>query len=241
MPILERIVDSLVELNESFPHLARLEDGRRKVDDARRALRTLKELLSKENLVLRAERARRELRTEAERSREQAERRRADLKSLSDRFLALCAEPKNPELRQRRGLDFQTLLRDLFALHDLEPRGSFARAGDQVDGSISLDGKFILIETKWETTPVEPSAIRDFQGKVKTNRLAATLGMFISMSGYTENAIQVAGSGEIVVILLDGTDMACVFQGLIDFREMLRRKLRQAADKGQPLYRLGAE
>jgi hypothetical protein len=36
----------------------------------------------------------------------------------------------------QRGLDFQPWLRELFALHDLEPGGSFASVGEQIDGSI---------------------------------------------------------------------------------------------------------
>lgn len=239
MPILEHLIDSVVEFDEEMPHLARLDDGKKKVEDARSAVRRLKDLLGRETVAARAERARQEQRTEAERTRNELLRRQEDLRQLNDRFLKLCAAPNDPTSKRRRGIEFQSLLRDLFALYDLDPRGSFAQPGEQIDGSITLDSTFVLVEAKWEAQPVEPKDVRDFQGKVQT-KLDNTLGLMISMSGFTENAIEGASrAGRLLVVLMDGVDLAQIFQGLVDLREVLRRKLRHAAEQGRALYRVG--
>lgn len=142
--------------------------------------------------------------------------------------------------KARRGHEFQALLRDLFALHDLDPRGAFARPGQQIDGSITLDGTFILVEAKWEEKPTEPRDVRDFQGKVQNSGLDNTLGLMISMGGFTSHAIEEPGrSGRIAVVLMDGVDVAQVFQGVVDLTEMLHRKFRHAADYSQAMYHLG--
>ncbi|WP_170319747.1 restriction endonuclease [Polyangium spumosum] len=239
MPILNGIIDSVVEMDEDMPHLVRLDDGKKKADDARRAVRALKDLLGRETIAERADRARREARTEAERSRVARIQRQRDLKALNDRFLALSMIPDDAASKRRRGFQFQELLRDLFALHDMDPRGSMARPGEQIDGSIVFDGSFLVVEAKWEAKPIEPKDVRDFQGKVQT-KLDNTLGLFVSMSGFTDYAVEEAArSGRIYAVLMDGSDLAQVFQGLVDLTELLRRKLRHAAEYGRAMYHVG--
>lgn len=240
MPIINRIIDSLVEMDEQLPHLARLEEGKKKVEEGRRALRALKDLLGRETLAERAERARQDARTEAERVRIARMQRQDELKSLNGRLVTLTAMPTDGKSTRQRGILFQDFLRDLFALYDLDPRGSFARPGEQIDGSITLNGTFLVVEAKWENKPIEPKDIRDFTGKIQT-KLDNTLGLFVSMSGFTEQAIEEAArTGRIYTILMDGVDVAVVFQGTVDLSELLRRKLRHAAEYGRAMYRLGS-
>jgi restriction endonuclease len=237
MLVIDKLIDSLVEMDEQLPHLGRLDDGKRKVEEGRQALRGLKELLGRQSLAERAERARQEARTEAERAREQQVRRQKDLAALNTRFATLCKYEADLASSQRRGFEFQKLLRDLFGLYDLEPRGSFAQPGEQVDGSIAIDGTFVIVEAKWEAKPLKPTDVRDFQGKLQT-KLDNTLGLIISMSGFNDNAIQVAErSGRINVVLMDGLEITPIFEGTTDLTEVLRRKFRYAADYGRAMYR----
>lgn len=233
---IDKLIDSLVEQNERFPHLAKEDDGERMVKDAREASSNLKSLLGKHSVVDRAERARQENRTEAARSAQVLQSRQAALDGLNRRFKALCASTDV----YRRGYDFQVLLRDLFALYDLEPTGSFALAGEQTDGALKLDGTVILIEARWKKDPTPPSEIVEFRGKVH-DKLDGTLGLFVSMSGYGEEAVKRAASGgsRMVVILADGADLAPIFAGNVDLVDVLRRKLRHAAERGIALYRVG--
>ena len=130
-----------------------------KVNEARLALDGSKDQLGRESVVERANRAKREKRPEVERQRAEVKRRAADLAGLRDRFLELASVKPTPANVRRRGRDFEILLRDIFALYDLDPRGAFARRGEQVDGSITLDGKFILVEAKWESALISARAV----------------------------------------------------------------------------------
>lgn len=233
MEIVDRIVGGLVEQDENFPHLRRLEDGRAKAADALAAVRKLKEILGTQTVAQRAEEARRLKRTEAERSAAEAAKRQQDLAGLNEEFLALCAE----EDANKRGLALEPLLRRLFALYDLEPHGSYAQPGEQVDGSIVVDGRHVLVESRWLAEVADPKQIRDFQGKV-TTKLDATLGLMISMAGFSDNAVKQAEKN-LVIILMDGQELAAVFQGVTDLAQLLSRKLRRAADRGEAHYRIG--
>jgi len=138
--------------------------------------------------------------------------------------------------RRERGVQFEEFLRKLFALHDLEPRGAFSIAGEQTDGSIRVDSQLFLVEARWREEPTSPDDIRSFRGKVE-EKLDNTLGIFVSMSYFTDEAIKRAAVPPAKVILVDGQDLAPVMQGLIDLVEMLRRKIRRAAETGDVLSR----
>lgn len=232
-PLLTKLIESVVEQDESFPHLARLPDGLRLVAEARSAVRTLKDILGHQTVAERAAVARSERRTEARRAQAELVQRKSDLRELHQEFLGLAGS-QNPN---QRGLDFQPLLRRLFALYDLEPRGGFAGAGEQIDGSIQLDGKILLVEAKWTADQTSPSEVRDFRAKVH-DKLESTLGLMIAVNGFTEQAIEKAsGGGRLLLVLMDGQDLARVLEGVDDLVEVLRRKLRYASEHGRAFTR----
>lgn len=233
--LVDALIGGVVEQDEAFPHLAKLDDGKAKVNDARQAVRRLKDLLGQQTVVARAEAARTERRTEAERQHAERRQRVEDLSKLKTRFMELAAA--NDE--KRRGYEFQTWLRELFAIHDLEPRGSFASPGEQIDGSIRLEGQLLLVESRWTKDMVDPADVRDFVGKLE-QKLDNTLGLMVSVAGFTENAgTKATSGGRLLAIFIDGQDLFPVLEGLLDLRDLLSRKLRHAAEKGEPMYRVG--
>jgi len=134
--------------------------------------------------------------------------------------------------KRKRGFAFERLLNKLFTLDDLEPRAGYRPAGEQIDGSIYLDGRIYLLEAKWHADPLPASTLYQFKGKVD-GKLAGTIGIFISMSGYAEDAIDalILGKG-LNVILVDRRDMdAAIIRGS-GFKKILKLKLRKAAEEG---------
>jgi len=134
--------------------------------------------------------------------------------------------------KRKRGFAFERLLNKLFILDDLEPRAGYRPAGEQIDGSIYLDGRIYLLEAKWHADPLPASTLYQFKGKVD-GKLAGTIGIFISMSGYAEDAIDalILGKG-LNVILVDRRDMdAAIIRGS-GFKKLLKLKLRKAAEEG---------
>ncbi len=236
-PVLDAIIGALVEQDASFPRLAKLEDGPRKVREARTAQARLKELVGVTTIAERAEHARADQRTEAARASAQAKARSEELRALRTRFHDLAMSTDT----QRRGYQFQELLRDLFALYDLEPRGSFAYAGEQTDGRLILDGTVFLVEARWTAARSDPREVREFRTKVH-DKLDSTLGLFISMAGFTDEAVTSAsGGGRILVLLMDGPDLAAVFEGHVGLVDLLHRKRRHASDGGGAMYRAGQQ
>lgn len=230
--LISNLIDAVVE-QEDFLHLRRLEDGERKAEDARVAVERLKDLLGRESIAERAERARAQNRTEADRRRNELAERKTSLAAI-DREFAILHSTSN---EQRRGLDFEPFLRRLFALFDLDPRGAFTLPGEQTDGSIRLDSQLFLVEARWRMKPSDPDDIRSFRGKVE-EKLDNTLGLYISMNGFTDEAIKRAAVPPAKVILLDGQDLILAIQGHVDLLEMLRKKIRRAAETGEVLARV---
>jgi len=143
--------------------------------------------------------------------------------------------------KRRRGFAFEHLLTALFAVDDLEPRAGYRPAGEQIDGSIYLDGRVYLLEAKWHADPLPASTLYQFKGKVD-GKLAGTIGIFISMSGYSKDAVDALILGkDLNVILFDRRDMdAAIIRGS-GFRQVLKFKLRKASEEGAIYFPADAE
>ncbi len=134
--------------------------------------------------------------------------------------------------KRRRGFAFERLLNKLFALDNMEPRTGFRPAGEQIDGSIYLDGCIYLLEAKWHAKPLPASTLYEFKGKVD-GKLAGTIGIFISMSGYSEGAIDALILGKALnIILFDQRDMDAAIVRGSGIKSLLKFKLRKAAEEG---------
>lgn len=146
--------------------------------------------------------------------------------------LASLSADADGNARRRRGYDFERLLNKLFVLDDLEPRTGFKPAGEQIDGSLYLDGRIYLLEAKWHADPLPASTLYQFKGKVD-GKLAGTVGIFISMSGYAEDAVDALILGKALnIVLLDQRDMDAAIVRGSGFKNVLKLKLRKAAEEG---------
>lgn len=238
-PLVRTLIGAVVEQDDTHPHLSKITgrvEGKVLVKEARAAVCVLKDLLGVQAVVDHAQAVRAENRTEAERRRSEMAARAQALTKLKQRFIDLgtLTDPR------KRGLDFQVWLRELFDLHDLEPRGSFAAEGEQIDGSIRIDSQTLLVEARWTIELVAPEGVRDFVGKFE-QKLDNTLGLMISVNGFTDAASGKATiGGRLMAIFVDGRDLYPVVDGLVDLRQLLVRKLRRAAEKGEPMYRVGS-
>lgn len=134
--------------------------------------------------------------------------------------------------KAQRGRDFEKVLTAMFDEAGLQARLQYRPQGEEVDGSIWLDGRTILIEAKWTEQPHPASSIYQFKGKVD-GKLVGTLGLFISINGFSKDAVDALVLGkELNVILADGVDMRALADNHISIVELLHRKLRAAGDEG---------
>jgi restriction endonuclease Mrr len=217
---------AITDLKE-FPHLKRLDDGVNKEIKAKESVAALSKQVDNYK--------------EFQKEKDEIEKKRKTfqnkilqisgvhdkLKSISEIFISLLSS-KEP---QKRGYKLETILKDLFELFDLDPKASFKIAGEQIDGAFSFEGTDYLIEAKWQEKPLSAADIDIFSQKL-SRKLDNTLGIYISINGYTSDAVQTVSSGRRTVILMDGQDLTAVLENRIDLVQLLLRKRKTAAETG---------
>lgn len=137
-----------------------------------------------------------------------------------------------------RGFAFERFLMRLFAEFGLAPRSPFRNVGEQIDGSFLLDQEVYLLEAKWTSAPTGAGELRAFHGKL--DKAAWTRGLFISYNGYSSEGLAAFGMAQRMVCL-EGRDIYEALERQIPLLDVLRAKVRHAAETGElfvPLARL---
>ncbi|HEY9229902.1 MAG TPA: restriction endonuclease [Gemmatimonadaceae bacterium] len=153
------------------------------------------------------------------------------LTDLKGRLLRLTEMAPQP-----RGFEFERFLKTLFDANGLGARASFRLTGEQIDGSFELAGETYLLEAKWTDAAVGAADLRAFNGKAE-EKAAWTRGLFVSNSGFTEDGLIAFGRGKRVVCM-DGLDLYEVLDRGLSLADALGRKIRRAAESGQPFVRI---
>lgn len=221
-----KLVYTICDMND-FSHLRRIEDGIEKEKIAKETVLSLRNL-SKGHLELIKEKQiieNRRKKVFEEQLEKTAVIRRLD--DLKNEFYLLVSSSDH----QKRGYQLEKLLKNLFNLFDLDPKASFKTVGEQIDGMFTFDNNDFLIEAKWHKDPIDISSLDAFSGKL-SRRLENTLGLFISINGFSPDAIQAHSTGRRLMILMDGNDLVGVLEGRIDLIQLLTRKRRYAAMTG---------
>lgn len=222
----------------TFEHLQQLDGGAQKADRARVAVAQLNTLLmphqeakkAADDIAERQRRAAEKLRTNAAV--------RQKLEDIKNRYMALVVSSNV----QGRGFELERVMYDLFELFDLDPKASFRNTGEQIDGAFTFDGTDYLFEAKWQQEMVNAADLDAFSGKVR-RKLENTLGVFLSINGFSQNGVAAHSAGGAVVILMDGADLMAVFEERIDFISLLLRKKRHASQTGNiylPFHQIAA-
>lgn len=164
----------------------------------------------------------------------------SSLGEIREKYEELVSLPSDAAAKRRRGFAFERLLNELFLLDKLEPRVSFRSPGEQIDGSIFLDGRVYLLEAKWHADPLPASTLYQFKGKLD-GKLTGTIGIFISMSGYADDAVDALICGKALnIVLFDRRDMDAIVRGS-GFKNVLKLKLRKAAEEGAIYFPMEGE
>ena len=142
----------------------------------------------------------------------------------------------SPNKKRQRGRDFEKFLQALFEKEGLKPRLRWRSRGEEIDGSFLLGGRVFLVEAKWHADPMPASALYAFKGKVD-GKLISTIGIFVSMSGYSEDAVNALTTGKSLnVLLFDREDIEASVRVNGGFIQVLEVKLRAAAEEGSAFF-----
>ncbi|MHA6760039.1 restriction endonuclease [Streptacidiphilus sp. PAMC 29251] len=133
--------------------------------------------------------------------------------------------------KQQRGVAFEHFLKEMLDQAGAQPRTAYRPTGEEIDGSFIFRGQIFLLEAKWHANTLPASTIYAFKGKVD-GKLIGTIGVFISMSGYSKDTVEALRAGKTLnVILMDRGDIeAAVRHG---FNSIMSFKLRAAAEEGE--------
>lgn len=212
----------------NYSHLENIEDGMQKAERARKAVQQLKLLVEPHQDVKKEQDAVKTRQEFAEKRRRENAAIREQLEAIKAKYLALITS-NDP---QARGFDLERLMYELFELFDLDPKASFKNLGEQIDGAFSLEGTEYLFEAKWQRALVNKADLVVFSDKVKT-KLENTLGVFLSINGYSPDGVAAHQAGGGSIVLMDGGDLMAVLEERIDFASLLLRKKRHASRTGQ--------
>jgi hypothetical protein len=131
-----------------------------------------------------------------------------------------------------RGVPFEKFLKELFEVFDLAPHSAFNLVGEQIDGSLLLDGETYLIEAKWHKEAIGNTELLAFQGKVEGKAKWAR-GLFISYSDFTRVGLEAFSRGRATsIITLTAQDIYFILDGRMSLVEALRGKVRHAGETG---------
>lgn len=133
---------------------------------------------------------------------------------------------------QSRGFAFEKYLLHLFEANGLEPRGSFRIVGEQIDGSFLLYNEVYLLEAKWTSRKIDKGDLVIFNEKV-SSKSGFTRGLYISFSGYTDEALSTFSNGRTVnIVLMTVQELAIALSRKLDLIDILKYKVRALAEEG---------
>jgi restriction system protein len=170
----------------------------------------------------------------------EAKQRRSDeLAALRARLVGIASIAN----AQQRGLALELTLNDLFKIDGLSVREAFTLRGEdgrvqeQIDGLIALDGRPILVEAKWLSTPIGQAEIS--RHLVRVYGRAEVAGLFVSSSPYTEPAIaecKIALSQRVIVLAELNEIVMLLEDTEANLGEWLRAKVMAASVERKPLF-----
>lgn len=138
---------------------------------------------------------------------------------------------------QQRGHQLEKFLKELFIFFDLDPKNSFKITGEQIDGSFTFDNTDYLMEAKWQKKQIDAQDLYGFGGKI-SGKLKNTLGLYISLEGYSPESTKTKSPTLNAIILMDGVDLMQVLEGRVKLTDMLYIKRRNASQTGDIFYRI---
>lgn len=225
--LINRMADSLIQ-QTAFPDLEGWEDAEQKKKDARRAVAALKEYRDSQRKEAEQERDRQAARLRAEHIQAEIRRRTQDLHKLSERLTELSKRLGE----QQTGYDFQDWFYDVADYFEVVNRRPYVSNGRQIDGSITTDGTTYLVELKFTSEQSGATDIDSLHKKV-SSKADNTMGVMISISGYSSTAITEASGPKTPLLLLDHNHIYWLLSGSVTLDELISRVRRHSSQTGE--------
>lgn len=213
---------------KTFPDLRNWEDTDQKIQDAYKAVQELKHYLKEQDEEIKNEKERAETQQRAREERERIQRSLTDKAKLQKELDSLHTKIGT----QESGYEFEDWFYRMLDYCEITNRKPYKTGGRQIDGSLTLDGTTYLVELKFQK---DQSGATDIDSlKAKVDKMADnTMGIIVSMAGYSSVAKSDASGNKTTTMLLDAGHLYLFLSGSMAFSEILLRIRRHASQTGE--------
>jgi hypothetical protein len=215
---------------DAFPDLEGWEDSERKLEDARTAVRALRAALTKIDDQVEDERERRRAQERFQKHQEEVRRSKQTLESLARRLNELGSRLGS----QRAGYEFQDWFYDLMDFFEVTNRRPYVVRARQIDGSITVSGTTYLVELTFTREQTGAPDVDTMLKKIH-DKADNTMGIMVSISGFSETAVSEASGPRTPVLLMDHRHLYLALGGAVTFGEIVDRVRRHASQTGEAL------
>ena len=212
----------------TFPDLRNWEDSNQKIQDAHKAVQELKAYLKQQDTEIKTEKDRKDAQEKARKKREKIQRSLTDKSKLQTKLDAMHSKVGTSE----GGYEFESWFYELLDFCEITNRRPYKIDGRQVDGSLTHDGTTYLVELKFTKNQSTATDIDSLKAKV--NKMADnTMGIMVSISGYSSVAINDASGSKSILLLLDANHLYLFLSGSMNFSDIISRVRRHASQTGE--------
>jgi hypothetical protein len=227
-------ISKLVMEQRSFPDLQNWEDSAQKIKDAHDAVTRLRIHHEKQEEVLHSEKASRRAREDFKERQDEITRSQKSLESLAASLNDLGQRLGS----QEAGYAFQDWFYDLLDFSEVSNRKPYVHGGRQIDGSLTVSGTTYLVELKFTIDQAGAPDIDTFYKKV-TTKADNTMGIMVSISGYSTVAMREASGDRTPLLLLDHGHLYLVLGGVMGLVDVIERIRRHASQTGEAYLAVG--
>jgi len=213
---------------ESFPDLQGWEDSPQKIKAAHDAVSKLRIHHSKQQDELQSEEEKLKAKQEFAKRQQEVTRSQQTLQELNDRLTELSSKLGS----QEAGYEFQDWFYDLLDFSEIPNRKPYVHKGRQIDGSLTISGTTYLVELKFTAEQASAPDIDTFYKKV-TPKADNTMGILVSISGYSSVAREEASGNKTPLLLLDHGHIYLVLGGMMGLADVIERIRRHASQTGE--------
>ncbi|MDR0681116.1 MAG: hypothetical protein LBG15_04595 [Dysgonamonadaceae bacterium] len=224
------VFDIAVALSEqeTFPDLKNWEDSEEKIREARIAVSELRKFLTMQTKEIENEETKEKRRKEAAFERTKIQREITDKQKLKEEIEKLSLKIGT----QEAGYKFQKWFYSLLDFCEIDNKRPYVQNGRQIDGALTLEGTTFLIELKFTSSQSDATDVDSMKGKI--DKMADnTMGIVVSMSGYSSVAIKQASGPKTPLLLLDASHLFLYLTGGMEFGDIIARVKRHASQTGE--------
>lgn len=212
----------------SFPDLQNWEDSDKKIQEAHKSVQELKAYLHVQDEKIKSENERQEFQERVRAERQSIQKTLTDRARLQQQLNEMHAIVGT----QDGGYKFEYWFYEMLDYCEVPSRRPYKTDGRQIDGSLTHEGTTYLVELKFTKTQSDATDIDSLKAKV--NKMADnTMGIMVSISGYSSVAIADASGSKTTLLLLDASHLYLFLSGGMSFAEIVSRVRRHASQTGQ--------